>query len=343
MRIGVVSETKPGERRVALVPPDVRVLVGESHEVRVQSGAGVGTAFTDDAYRQAGAHVVDAAQAWDSDVVVKVKELQAADFGHLVPGRAVFGYHHLTGHPDDARRVLASGITAIAFEAVRDARGGFPLLAPMSIIAGRMAVDVATRTLGHPPRQVLVLGAGHAGNAAAEAARAAGAHVTQLRRSTSTPDAIERGALRADLVVGAVFTAGMRTPTLLPRALVARMQRGAMIVDISIEEGGVAETSRATRHDDPTYVEEGVIHYAVPNMPSASPREAAEAISAAALPYLRAIAGKGLRRALLEDPGLRAGVLAWQGRCSHAELASEAGVAHAPLTDRELSPHAGDR
>jgi len=336
VKIGVVAETKPGERRVGLVPRDVRSLAADGHEVSVQAGAGAGTGFADDEYRDAGARVVDAKRAWDNELVVKVKELQEVDFAHLVPAQAVFGFHHLVGHPGHAREVLASGITAIAYEAVRDAKGGLPLLAPMSIIAGRMSIEVASRALGRAPSNVLVLGAGYAGNAATDAARAAGAEVTQLRRTTATPQAVEHAALRADLVVGAVFVTGERTPRLLPRSLVARMKRGAMIVDISIDEGGVAETSRATSHADPTYVEEGVIHYAVPNMPSAVPRDAAQAISAAVLPYARALAGKGIARALLEDAGLRAGVLAWKGRCSHEGIAREAGAPYVPLSDAEL-------
>ena len=336
MKIGVAAETKPGERRVALVPRDVLSLSGDGHEVSIQSGAGSGTGFSDDEYRDGGARVVDANGAWDNELVVKVKELQEIDFARLVPGQVVFGYHHLTGHPEHAQRLLASGITAIAYEAVRDVKGGFPLLAPMSIIAGRMAVQVAVRALGHALGRVLVIGAGHAGNSAADAARAAGAEVTQLRRVTATAPAVEYAALQADLVVGAAFTAGERTPKLLPRSLVARMKRGSMIVDISIEEGGVAETSRATSHANPTYVEEGVIHYAVPNMPSAVPREATQAISAAVIPYARALASKGVARALLEDAGLRAGVLAWKGRCNHEGIAHEAGVPYAPVSDLEL-------
>jgi alanine dehydrogenase len=321
---------------VALVPRDVALLSGDGHDVTVQSGAGSGTGFHDDEYRRASARIVDADEAWSGDLVVKVKELQATDLARVVPGQAVFGYHHLVGHPHHAQKVFASGITVIAYEAIRDAAGGFPLLAPMSIIAGRMAIQVAERALGHGPRDVLVLGAGYAGNSAADAARAAGARVTQLRRSNATPNAIEDAALQADLVVGAAFSAGQRSPKLLPRSLVARMKRGAMIVDISIEEGGVAETSRATTLADPTYVEEGVIHYAVPNMPSAVPREAAEAISAAVITYARALARKGIARALLEDPGLRAGVFAWKGRCCHQGIAQEGGVPFMLLSDDAL-------
>jgi alanine dehydrogenase len=336
MRIGVPAETKPGERRVALVPRDIALLSGDGDDVSVEGGAGLGTGFSDDDYRRAGARVVNADSAWDGEMIVKVKELQESDFARAVPGQVIFGYHRLVGHPDHARRLLKSGVTAIAYKAVRDANGGFPLLAPMSIIAGRMAVQVAARALGHAPANVLVLGAGCAGNSAADAARAAGARVTQLRRATATAQAVKDAALQADLVVGAAFTAGQRSPKLLPRSLVAQMTRGSMIVDISIEEGGVAETSRATSHTDPTYVEEGVLHYAVPNMPSAVPREAAEAISAAVIPYARALASKGIARALLEDAGLRAGVLVWKGRCNHEGVAQESGAPYAPVSDLEL-------
>jgi len=165
---------------------------------------------------------------------------------------------------------------------------------------------------------------------------ARGARVTQLRRATATAQAVKDAALQADLVVGAAFTAGQRSPKLLPRSLVAQMKPGSMIVDISIEEGGVAETSRATSHTGPTYVEEGVLHYAVPNMPSAVPREAAEAISAAVIPYARALASKGIARALLEDAGLCAGVLVWKGRCNHEGVAQESGAPYAPVSDLEL-------
>jgi alanine dehydrogenase len=337
VKIGVARETKPGERRIALVPGDVAALVRDGHDVCVAAGAGAGTGHADDDYRRAGARIVDADRVFECGLVVKVKELQPAEIARVAAGHAVFGFHHLAGHPQRARSVVASGITAIAWEAVRDAQGGFPLLAPMSVIAGRMALDVAIDAQGRAPADVLVLGAGHAGNAAADAARAAGARVTQLRRATAIPAAIERAALTADLVVGAAFTAGERAPKLLPRALVARMKRGAMIVDIAIEEGGVAETSRATSHDVPTYVEEGVLHYAVPNMPSAMPREATAAISAAVTPFVRAIAAKGLARALAEDAGLRAGVLAFAGRCLHEAIAAEAGLAFESEGERLLA------
>ncbi len=336
MRIGVPRETKEGEARVGLIPRDVAVLTADGHDARVQSGAGSRIAFDDDAYRAAGARIVSPAEAWQAELVVKVKELQEADFANVRGPQAIFGFHHLAGEPQRTRRLAAAGVTAIAFEMVRDAGGMFPMLAPMSAIAGRMAIEVGTKHLGHAPANVLVLGAGPAGSNAAEAARAAGANVTVLRRADATPQAIERAALEADLVVGAVFVAGERTPKLLPRSLVSRMRRGAVIVDVSIEEGGVAETSRPTTHAEPTFVEEGVIHYCVGNMPAAEPAAAAEALSAAALPYVRELASKGIGRAVRDNSALRGGVLIWKGRVNHAGIAREAALPYTALTDRDL-------
>jgi alanine dehydrogenase len=283
-----------------------------------------------------GAIIVAPDEAWDADLIVKVKEVQEADYRNLHAGQTLFCFHHLPGEPERTRAIAASGITAIAFEMVRDAAGGFPLLAPMSEIAGRMALEVAARHLGRDPRNVLVLGAGHAGRAAERAAMERGASVTVLRRATATPEAIARAAREADLVVGAVFVPGAPTPKLLTRAVVAGMKRGAMIVDISIDAGGVAETSRPTTHARPTYVEEGVIHYCVPNMPAAEPALAAVAISEAVLPFARELAAKGIARALRENPALRSGVLVWKGRVNHAGIAKEAGLPYTPLSDRDL-------
>ena len=332
MIVGVPRETKPGERRVALVPEAVEAMVAEGHDVQVETRAGLTVGFDDEAYRDAGAMVVTARDAWDADLVVKVKEMQDEDFEHARRGVAVFAFHHLVGAPERTRRLAAAGLTVIAFEMVRDARGKFPMLAPMSRIAGRMAPAIAHNELGRAPARVLVLGAGHAGQAAAEAARKMGAQVTVLRRATATPDAVEREALQADLVVGAVFAAGEPTPKLLPRALVKRMKRGAVIVDISIEEGGAAETSRPTTHEDPTYVEEGVIHYCVGNMPAAWPREASAAISQAALPYVLDMGREGIDEAVEHDLDLRVGTLLWEGRVVHAGIAEEADLPYTSLS-----------
>ncbi len=346
MIVGVPREVKEGERRVGLGPHEVSLLAQAGHDLRVETRAGEGLGIEDAAYRDRGARIVDAKQAWEADLVVKVKELQDADFAHLPHGRCVFGYQHLPQEPDRTRALAARGTTAIAFEMVRDAEGGFPLLAPMSAIAGRMAIDVAREHQGHMPARVLVLGAGHAGFNAARAAQAAGAEVLLLTRSESscgrarlqgfqaaiaTPQSIERAALAADLVVGAVFVPASPTPKLLPRSLVRRMKRGAMIVDISIDAGGVAETSRPTTHGDPVYVEEGVFHYAVANMPAAQPREAAAALWMAAMPFVQEMAAKGIGRAVRDNGALRAGVLLWRGRVSHEGIAAEAGLPFEPL------------
>jgi alanine dehydrogenase len=336
VRIGIPRETKAGELRVALVPDHAAILARDGHEVRVASGAGGGIGHVDSSWLDAGVHIVPGADAWDAELIVKVKEVQEADLPHLRAGQTLFCFHHLPGEPQRTRALAASGITAIAFEMVRDAAGGFPLLAPMSVIAGQMAFDVATKALGQAPRNVLVLGSGKAGLAAAAAALAAGAEVTTLRRATATPEAVERAALQADLVVGAVFVPGEPTPKLLPRTLVARMKRGAMIVDISIDAGGVAQTSRPTTHALPTFVEEGVIHYCVPNMPSAQPAAAAAAISAAVLPFTRELASKGIARALRENAVLRSGVVVWKGRVNHPGIAQEAGLAYTPVSDDDL-------
>jgi alanine dehydrogenase len=351
MRIGIPAETKEGERRVVLEPEAVAVLVANGHTVRVQAGAGSAVGRSDADYYGAGAELVDTNRAWDCELVLRVKEMLPGDLARVQPGCTVFSFHQFPGEPQRVRALAGLAVTAIAFEMVRDVHGGFPLLAPMSRIAGRMAVDEGAARLGSRCREVVVLGAGHAGLAAAREAAALGMRVTVLARSQrsleavraaglqalpSTPENIERAVLCADLVVGAVFMAGQPTPKLLPRALVRRMKRGAMIVDISIDAGGIAETSRATTHAEPTFVAEGVLHYGVSNMPAAHPAEATAALSAAVLPYARQLAGRGIAAAVREAPGLRAGVLLWRGRMTHPDIAAEAGVPYTPLTESDL-------
>jgi len=344
VEIGIARETKEGERRVALGPAQARVLARDGHDVRVERGAGLGIGATDDEYAAAGARIVGADEAWASELLVKVKEILPAELDQVRAGPVVFGYQHLAGAPGMTRELAARRASAIAFELVRDARGQFPLLAPMSCLAGRMAVDAAARHFGKAPARVLVLGGGHAGVAAAAAARDAGAHVWLLTRSAATRDAAERAlgstvecgyavseaieqhALEADLVVGAVFIPGTPTPRLLPRALVARMRRGAMIADISIDAGGVAETSRPTTHAEPTFVAEGVVHYCVPNIPAADPAASTRALGEALLPFVRRIAGRGFEAAFASDAALAAGLVLWRGRACHERIAREAGL-----------------
>ena len=355
MRIGIPREVKEGERRVALTPGAVAMLVADGHTVEVAGGVGAAAGLADAGYREAGARIVEAFAAWEAELVVKVKEVQEVELARLRRGLAVFGFHQLGNDPALTRALAARGITAIAYEMVRTPDGRYPLLAPMSEIAGNLAIAVATATLGVAPRRVLVLGAGPAGIEAARVAAGGGARVTLLTRTRTTlerarmsigapadvglaaPDAVERHALEADLVVGAAAIAGEPTPKLLPRSLVARMRRGAMIVDIAIDGGGVAETSRMTSHADPTYVEEGVIHYCVPNMPAADPARATEALSGAVLPFVRELAGKGIARAVRENAALANGVLLWQGRATHREIAKRAGLAYTALSMLETA------
>jgi len=350
MRIGIPREMKEGERRVALVPGSVTALAADGHDIAVARDAGAGAGFSDAAYRAAGARIVDPAAAWDADLVVKVKEIQEPELVLLRAGQAIFGFHQLANEPELTRALAGRGITAIAYEMVRTADGRFPLLAPMSAISGRMAIGIATRVLGKSPSAVLVLGGGVAGIEAARSAAQAGARVTLLTRSGASreaaqrelgaavdvalaaPGAIERHALEAELVVGAAAIAGAPTPKLLPRALVARMRRGAMIVDIAIDGGGVAETSRMTSHADPTYVEEGVIHYCVPNIPAADPRAASEALCAAVLPFARELASRGIARAVRENAALANAVLLWRGRATHPGIAVRAQLPYTALT-----------
>lgn len=348
MSIGVPRETKPGERRVGLDVPAVAALVREGLVVRVESGAGAGINASDEDYRRAGAQLVSRDEAWACDLVVKVKEIQPGEWERLQTGTTLFSFQHLVGAPERTRRLAVAGVTAVAFEMVRGADGGFPILAPMSVLAGRLAIEAG---VAHGSRldRVLVLGAGHAGREAVRRALDLGVRVTVLcRREASrdalreefgdsleaglaTPAAVEQAALAADIVVGAVFVAGSTTPKLLPRALVARMKRGAVIVDVCIEEGGIAETSRPTSLAQPTFVEEGVVHYAVGNMPASVPELATRALADAALPYVRRLAAQGTKQALHEDAGLRAGVLLWNGHVAHAGIAKEAGLPWSPL------------
>ena len=345
MLIGIPRETKEGERRVALAPVHVLSLAGDGHEVAVERGAGGGIGVSDGEYAASGARIVGTDEAWAGELVLKVKEIQDDELDRVRAGPVIFGYQHLAGVPRMTRELAARRASAIAFELVRDARGQFPLLAPMSRLAGRMAVEAAARHFGKPPARVLVLGGGHAGQAAARTARDAGAReVWLLTRSNATretaqralgstvdcalaePATIERCALEADLVVGAVFIPGTPTPKLLPRTLVARMRRGAMIADVSIDAGGVAETSRPTTHAEPTFVAEGVVHYCVPNIPAADPAAAALALGEALLPFARRVAGCGFEAAFASDAALAAGLVLWRGRACHERIAREAGL-----------------
>lgn len=352
MIVGIPRETKTGEQRVALLPAAVERLVRAGHEVRVQRGAAEGIGLGDDDYAAVGATLGGVVDAWEADLVVKVKEMREPDFRVAPPGRTIFSFHHLPREPERTRTLAARGDTAVAFEMIANAEGVFPMLAPMSVMAGRMAMDVAWRLLPAAPRSVVILGAGHAGLAAARAASRLRARTVLLTRGAksrdealeqgfraelATAEAIERHVLEADIVVGAVFAPGEPTPKLVPRELVRRMKRGAVLVDISIDAGGVAETSRPTTHARPTYVEEGVIHYCVPNIPAAAPAEGAAALSAAALPYVVDMATHGIDECIAANAALRRGVLIWRGQVTHRGIAKEAGLPWMPLDAAEAA------
>jgi alanine dehydrogenase len=362
MRIGVPKEIKVHEYRVGLTPAGVRELRAHGHDVLVQAGAGAGIGLDDDAYRQAGATIApDAAAVYAAaGLVVKVKEPQAVERAMLRPGQLLFTYLHLAPDPEQARGLIDSGCTAIAYETVTDARGGLPLLAPMSEVAGRMSVQCGAHALekaqggsgvllggvpGVAPGAVAVLGGGVVGYNAARVAVGVGARVTVLDRSParlawlddtfggrvttlySTADAIERAVGRADLVVGAVLVPGAAAPKLVTRAMLRAMRPGSVIVDVAIDQGGCAETSRPTTHRDPTYVEEDVVHYCVANMPGGVARTSTFALTNATLPFVVALADRGTQ-ALRDDPHLLAGLNVHAGRVTHAAVAHALGLPH---------------
>jgi alanine dehydrogenase len=361
MRIAVPREIKNREYRVALTPSGVRELTSAGHEVEVQSTAGEGAGFDDAAYVAAGARIgadVEALFA-RAQLIVKVKEPQPQECRRLKAGQALFTYLHLAADRAQAENLMASGVTAIAYETITAPDGSLPLLAPMSEIAGRMSVAVASQCLmkaqggaglllggvpGVLPARVAVLGGGVAGSHAAQMAVGMGADVTIVDRSLprlrqlavefghvlkteySTRDAVERLVRDADVVIGSVLIRGEAAPRLVTRAMVAGMRPGSVLVDIAIDQGGCFETSRPTSHDAPTYVDEGVVHYCVTNMPGAVPRTSTAALTHATLPYIKALADKGIAGALSADPHFRRGLNVADGEIRSEPVARALGL-----------------
>jgi alanine dehydrogenase len=371
MLIGVPKEVKNHEYRVGLSPGSVRELVHHGHDVMVESKAGAEIGFDDEAYGAAGATIAPSAAAVfaAAELVVKVKEPQLQEVAALRKGQVLFTYLHLAADKSLTEGLIRAGVTAIAYETVTDARGGLPLLAPMSEVAGRMAVQVGAHCLekeqggigvllggvpGVPAAKVVILGGGVAGTNAARMAMGMEAYVTvidcslqrlyeldlqfgaQLHTLFSTMENIEREVTAADLVIGAVLIPGAAAPKLVSRALVRAMRPGAVIVDISIDQGGCIETSRPTTHAVPTYVEEGVVHYCVTNIPGAVARTSTVALNNATLPFVLAIADHGWQQALCEDAHLRNGLNICQGRVTHAAVARDLGLPFTP-PERVLS------
>jgi alanine dehydrogenase len=360
MLIGVPREIKVREYRVGLTPTNVREVVAHGHQVVVERGAGAGIGMTDAHYEAAGARIAaDAAAVFrEAEMIVKVKEPLAAERAMLRRGQVLFTYLHLAPDPAQAHDLMRSGATCIAYETVTSPHGGLPLLAPMSEVAGRMSIQVGAYFLekahgglgmllggvpGVDPAKVVVLGGGVVGTHAIHIALGMGADVWVLDRSVdvlrrlwtqfdrplntvfSTRDAVEQHVAAADLVVGGVLIPGAAAPKLVGADLIRRMKPGSVVVDVAIDQGGCFETSRPTTHDEPTYVVDGVIHYCVTNMPGGVPRTSAVALNNATLPYVLALADKGVGRALAEDPHLRNGLNVHAGKVTHAAVAAALG------------------
>jgi alanine dehydrogenase len=364
MRIGVPSEIKDHESRVGLTPGSVGELVAAGHEVVVQAGAGAASGFLDEHYRACGATLGTVADAWAAELVVKVKEPQPEEWPRLRAGQILFTYLHLAAERELTRALVASGVTAIAYETVTDREGRLPLLTPMSEVAGRMSIQVGAAALqrvhggrgvllggvpGVAPGKVVILGGGTSGTHAAEMAVGLQADVTILDRSVprltwlashfrgrakvvmANSETVEEHVLAADLVVGAVLVPGAAAPKLVRREQVRRMVNGSAVVDVAIDQGGCFETSRPTTHAAPTYVEEGVVHYCVTNMPGAVARTSTFALNNVTLPYVAAIARSGWHAALAADPGFAGGLNVHDGKVRHPRVAQALGLGYAPF------------
>ncbi|MBU4335513.1 MAG: alanine dehydrogenase [Actinobacteria bacterium] len=368
MRIGIPREIKNREYRVALTPAGAHALVAAGHEVVVEAGAGLGSAIADQDYVAAGARVEpDVAAVWgESDLVCKVKEPIAAEYGYLRPDLLLFTYLHLAADRPGTDALLAGGTTSIAYETVQGADGALPLLAPMSEVAGRLATGVGSYHLmkneggtgvllggvpGTRPAKVVVLGGGVVGTNAAQIAVGMRADVTildlslprlrqldeafggRVRTLASTPWALERELADADLVIGAVLLPGARAPRLVTNDHVAAMTPGSVLVDVAVDQGGCFEDTHATTHDDPTFAVHGSVFYCVANMPGAVPVTSTAALTNATLPYLLALATKGWRRAVAEDVSLAAGLTTHAGALTSTAVAEAHGYDVAPLVE----------
>ena len=371
MLIGVPREIKVREYRVGLTPTSVRELTAHGHDVLVETGAGIGIGMEDEIYIRAGAKIAAApAEIFaKADLIIKVKEPQPAERKMLRPGQVLFTYLHLAPDPDQAKDLLTSGATCIAYETVTSLTGTLPLLAPMSEVAGRMAIQAGAYFLekahgGHgiliggvpgvDPAKVVVIGGGVVGTHAVDVALGLGANVwvldrnvdvlrrlwTQFGRSLntafSTRDALDRHLRAADLVVCGVLIPGAAAPKLITREHIKMMKTGSVIVDVAIDQGGCCETSRPTTHDEPTFIVDGVIHYCVANMPGGVPKTSAHALNNATLPFVMALADKGWKRALRDDQHLLAGLNIWNGKITCAPVAAALGLPHTPATEALL-------
>jgi alanine dehydrogenase len=367
MKIGVAREIKPDEYRVALTPAGARELVQKGHDVLIESGAGDGSSFTDDAYEAVGARVGSVDEIWEAtELLLKVKEPIEPEYARLHDGLVLFTYLHIAADEQLTRALIDSGITAVAYETVETDSRQLPLLAPMSEIAGRLAAQAGAYFLEKPlggrglllggvagvaPGRVVVLGGGMVGYNAAVIALGLGANVTILERSVdrmrhleeilsgrvslvmSSSLQIEESIVEADVVIGAVLIPGALAPKLITREMVSGMKEGSVLADVAIDQGGCAETSRPTTHSDPVYVVDGVTHYCVANMPGAVPITSTKALTNVTLPYVEAIAEHGLREAVARDAALARGVNVVEGKVTYEAVAEAHGLEHSPLEE----------
>ncbi len=365
MKIGVPRETKDREYRVGITPDGARMLVGQGHTVVAERGAGLGSGFTDADYESAGAALVDAEEAFSSaDLVVKVKEPSLEEAGRLHAGQTLFTYLHLAPAPETTAALREAEVVAIAYETIRSPDGTFPVLAPMSEVAGRLAAQVGANLLqknaggrglllggvpGVPRGRVCVVGGGVVGINAVRVAHALGAEVdvldVDLKRLAyvydifsgdlntlySNPANIERSVTTSDLVIGAVYVHGRRAPCLVTDAMVDAMAEGSVVVDVAVDQGGCVETIRPTTHSDPTYEVHGVVHYGVANMPGAVPRTSTFALTNTTFPYVEAMAGQGVAEAIRGDASLAAGVNLVRGAVTCEGVAESLGLEYEPL------------
>jgi alanine dehydrogenase len=363
MQIGVPKEIKNNEFRVGLTPSSIRELIHHGHKVAVETQAGVGSGITDEAYQAAGATILATAQDVfnSADMIVKVKEPQPSECAMLRPGQVLFAYLHLAPDPEQAKGLIKSGCIAIGYETVTSNRGQLPLLMPMSEVAGRMSIQVGAHYLekekggsgvllggvpGVKPGKITVLGGGVLGTNAARMAVGLGANVTiidksisrlaeldmmfgsKLRTVYSTMENIEQSVVNSDLVIGAVLIPGAATPKLVTDEMVQKMRKGSVLVDPAIDQGGCFETSRPTTFSNPSYSVHGVTHYCVTNMPGGVARTSTFALNNATLPFVLALATKGYKKALLDDPHLMNGLNVYEGQITCAPVAQDLGYAY---------------
>ena len=366
MRIGTVKEIKRFEYRVGLTPNNVKEYVANGHEVYVQSGAGAGSSFTSEEYVKAGATVLSTAkEVWEvSDMIIKVKEPLPEEYPLLKENQIIYTYLHLAASRELANALLASKCKAIAYETIEDAKGGLPLLRPMSEIAGKLSVQAGARCLEKPmggrgvllggavgvkKAECVIIGAGVVGTAAVKMAIGLGANVTLLDKSIdrlaylddvfgnqiqtlySTPTTIEDALAKADLVIGAVLVPGAKAPKLIKKEHLKLMKPGAVIVDVAVDQGGCCETTTPTYHDAPTYVIDDIVHYCVANMPGAVSQTSTFALTNATLPYGLKIANLGLEEAVRNDPGLRLGINCYNGHITCKEVAEAFNMEYTPF------------